>query len=312
MTDLFAVDDPQADRSYVSIHDPKHEGAARARTNCEDLWRDFEAHASKHFLAEFPYRFHQRWFEMYLAVSLIRAGFDVHCPKESAPDVRVQYRDGRIVWIEAISPTGGDDPNPDRVVQPRPAPGESSVGFYVPREQVTLRVSGALHAKAQKLREYRDNGVIAPEHQAIVAINVHDIPHGFYDAETYGLAATYGVGPQVMTFDRATLAFTGSHVEYRPELRRTSGNPVDTAPFFNPSFEHVTGALISATDAANCPKELGVDFMLLPNPGAAPRYIEGQLPLGREWKLQRAEGGYNIEVIEHQKWSNSTDGASRL
>jgi hypothetical protein len=195
--------------------------------------------------------------------------------------------------------------SPIRVVQPSPAPGESSVAYYVPTDQVTMRVSGALRDKAARLKEYRERGVIASEHQALVAINVHAIPHGVYDAQRYGLGATYGQGPQVITIDRATLEVTGSHVQYTPELRRSSGNTVNAAPFLHPGLEHVTGALVSGTNAANCPAPLGVDFMILPNQNASPGYTEGQLPLGREWRLQRAEGGYNSEIIEHQPWRRS-------
>jgi hypothetical protein len=52
---------------------------------------------------------------------------------------------------------------------------------------------------------------------------------------------------------------------------------------------------------ANCPHPPGHDFMLLPNPNAAPTYTERQVPVGREWRLgPLAEGGYPIiEVIEH-------------
>jgi hypothetical protein len=298
--DLYALDDPRADPAYINTRAPRHEGAARARANCDDLWRDFEPYASGHFLAEFPFRFHQRWFEMYLAVALLRAGLNIACPPKGAPDVRVQYADRRVLWLEATAPTGGDESTADRVVHP-----PVGVGFYVPTEQVTLRVSGALHAKAEKLREYRKAGVIAPEHQALVAINVHRIPHGTYDAERYGLGAIYGVGPMVLTYDRKSLTPIGSHTDYKPELRRSSGSSVDAAPFFHAGFEHVTGALISSTDAANCPQTLGFDFMLLPNPNATPAYTERQVPLGREWRLQRDEGKrYGATVIEHQSGRN--------
>jgi hypothetical protein len=299
--DLFVVDELRADVSYMNTRAPPHEGAARARANCDELWRDFEPYASDHFLAEFPYRFHQRWFEMYL-VGILRAGLAIQCPANSAPDVRVQHGDWRVLWLEAVAPTGGDESNRDRVVQPRPAPGESSVAYYVATDPVTMRVSGALHDKAKRLMEYQERGVIGPEDQALVAINVHGIPHGVYDAERYGLGATYGHGPQVVTVDRKALEVTGSHIQYKPELRRSSGSTVDAAPFLHPGLEHVAGALVSGADAANCQHPLGVDFMVFPNQYATPTYTEGQLPLGREWRLQRVDGGCNYEVSEHQAW----------
>lgn len=302
MIDLFALDDPGADPTYVNVQAAAREGSARAREHCDELWRDFAPYASKQFIAEFPYHFHQRWHEMYLAVVLLRAGLDVRCPKEGAPDVRVQHRDGAVLWIEAVAPTGGDDSNPDRVTYPAPRqPGEEPVAYWVPIDQVTMRVSGVLRDKAAKIQAYRDRGVIAPDHQALVAINVHDIPHGFYDALRYALGATYGVGPPFVVIDRVSGAAVDSGFQHRPQLQRASGAPVDVAPFLHPAFAHVTGALFSAADAANYPTPLGLDFMLFPNPHAVPAYTARQLPIGREWRLEPAGEGYNVvEVIEHQ------------
>jgi hypothetical protein len=301
MRDLFAIDDPRADAAYKNIRAPKGEGAAVARANCDDLWRDFAPYASEHFRTEFRRHFHQRWFEMYLAVALLRAGLNIACPAEGAPDVRVQHRDGSVLWLEATSPTGGDKPNPDRVEDPI-RPGGGAAAFYVPTERVILRVSGGLHTKAAALRDYRAKGVIAPEDQALVAINVRDIPFGLDTFESCAFGATYGVGSQFVTLDRDTGDVVDSGYQHRPMLLRGSGSVVDAAPFLHAGFEHVAGALISAANVANCPHPPGQDFMLLPNPNGAPAYTERQLPIGREWRLgSLAEGGGYpiIEVIEH-------------
>jgi hypothetical protein len=300
--DLFRNDDPHADLSYLNVRASRHRGAERARHNCDELWRDFEPYASSHFLDEFPYRFHQRWFEMYLTVALLRAGLKLECPAGAAPDVRIRYPDGRVLWLEAIAPTGGDESNPDRVEHFRPAPGEKFAAGYVPRDRVTMRVSSALHTKADKLRTYRDRAIIGPNDQAVIAINVRDIPHGVFDAETYGLGATYGVGSQYIVIDRGTGEPVDSGYQHRPQLLRTKGASVDVAPFLHEGLAHVAGALISSADAANCPAPLGLDFMLLPNPYAAPPYTERQLPVGREWRLERDGDLFRIaEVIEHSK-----------
>jgi hypothetical protein len=76
MKELFSNSDPAADAWYRATARPEHRGSQRSRQNCDDLWPDFEPLASSHFLAEFPYRFHQRWFEMYLTVA---RGFGTCC-----------------------------------------------------------------------------------------------------------------------------------------------------------------------------------------------------------------------------------------
>ena len=75
MRDLFAVDDPSADAAYTNIRTPTCEGAAVARSNCNDLWRDFEPYATEHFRLEFRH--------IHLKTRLNFRGVPVH------PDERV-------------------------------------------------------------------------------------------------------------------------------------------------------------------------------------------------------------------------------
>jgi hypothetical protein len=302
MRNLFICTDTRADVSYLNTHTPRHEGAQRARANCDDLWRDFEPYATDHFLREFPYHFHQRWFEMYLAVSLLRLGLDIRCPKGFVPDVQIALGN-RTVWIEAIAPSGGGPENPDRVVQP-PARDEhgAPVAFRVPTEKVILRVRGALHDKALKIEKYRRAGIIGKRDQAIIAINLHGMPHGFYDPEKHALGAVYGQGDQYVVFSRESGAVVRQGYQHRPTLSRSSGAQVDAAPFLKPGMEHVTAVLISAVDAANCPQRTGFDFLIMPNPTATPAYTESQIRLGLEWTLRTAadSGSYSASTIEHQ------------
>ena len=115
--------------------------------------------------------------------------------------------------------------------------------------------------------------------------------HGVYDAERYAFAAAYGVGPQYVVLDRDSGKAVESGFKHRPQILRDSGAPVDLAPFLHAAFAHVTGTLVSAADAANYPAPLGLDFMLLPNPNAAPGYTAGQLSIGRKWRLAPAGDG---------------------
>jgi hypothetical protein len=250
---------------------------------------------------------------MYLAVTLLRAGLEIRCLDEGAPDIRVQLPDGRVLWLEATAPTGGEESR-DRVAHPpRPGPAGPGVAYDVPTERMILRVSGALHTKAGKLRTYREQGVIAPEDQALVAISVRDIPHGISNFETIGLGAVYGVGPQYVTFDPATLDVVDSGAQRRPQILRSSGSLVDTEPFVHAGFEHVTGALISVADSANCPDPLGLDFRLFPNPNAVPAYTEGQLLVGHEWRLRPTDEKdvYQLlGVLEHSKPRSERGGAA--
>ena len=69
---LFANSHDAPSPEYKYVLNAADERSQEVKAHCEDLWCDFSKHADEHFLDEFPVHFHQRWFEMYLTVSLIR------------------------------------------------------------------------------------------------------------------------------------------------------------------------------------------------------------------------------------------------
>jgi hypothetical protein len=74
-----------------------------ARWHCEYLRIFFESHRDKEFRTELRGNFDARYWEMYLTVSLILAGYAVTCPKPG-PDAGIIYR-GQRIWFEANSHT---------------------------------------------------------------------------------------------------------------------------------------------------------------------------------------------------------------
>jgi hypothetical protein len=167
---LFATLPADACRAFQHLFTPNTDRSASAREHCEDLWRDFERHADANFVREFATRTHARWFEMYLTVTLMRAGFHVECRKPG-PDILVTVN-GQRIWIEAIAATGGDPTKPDSV-RPIPLDGEA---HDTPVRQMALRIRAALEEKAKKFASYQEKGIVAAGDVLVVAINVHDIP----------------------------------------------------------------------------------------------------------------------------------------
>src|SRR4051812_8675730 len=107
------VDGPAADPAYRNIRAAENDYMRQAQANCEDLWSDYEKYADPEFAKELRSNFDARYWEMYLTVTLLRAGFDVTCPKPG-PDVGI-ISEGRRVWFEATSPTRGADGSADQV-----------------------------------------------------------------------------------------------------------------------------------------------------------------------------------------------------
>jgi len=60
-------------------------------------------YADDHFLGELPHRFHARYWEMYLTVTVMDCGYDIAAPK-LGPDFGVVVNQRRI-WFEAVTAT---------------------------------------------------------------------------------------------------------------------------------------------------------------------------------------------------------------
>ena len=116
---LCRDDAPNPCRGYTNVRLGGKPFLKKARERCEDLWSCYEPFADPHFLDEFPRQFHQRWFEMWLTGYLLRQGLRVECPYPG-PDIGVEL-DGRRIWIEAVSPTAGEEGKPDSVPQLPPS-----------------------------------------------------------------------------------------------------------------------------------------------------------------------------------------------
>src|SRR5690606_24441790 len=116
---LFESAPAGATPSYAAMRSGANPVAIEARDHCEDLWRDYAPLADTNFRSQFPLHTHERWFEMYLTVALLRAGLNVQCPKPG-PDVLLTIGDRRL-WIEATCATAGAPGLPDSVPE-RPIP----------------------------------------------------------------------------------------------------------------------------------------------------------------------------------------------
>lgn len=291
--DLFALNPADADRAYANIRNlADSEMAVACRRACEELWADYWRDADEHFLAEFPKRFHQRWFEMHLTVALKRLGLNATCPKPG-PDVLVEAN-GRRVWIEATAPTGGAQNNQDAVPEP-----QAGSAFWVPKKEIVLRVAGAIDAKAKAFQQYIRDGRVRPDDACIIAVNVRAVPHAAYDAADYFQGALYAVGDEYVLIDRDSLNITGAGFHRRPEVQRARGAVVDTQMFLTDRYRHVSAVIGSWADVANGPTRLGDDFLIFPNPCAAVPYPTGLIERGREWLLTAEGEGWRPEVRDH-------------
>ena len=262
--ELFQSGDAK-DRAYCSLRDSTRN--AESRAFCESLWKRYQPYADRHFLDEIRIQFHQRLWEMYLTVTFLERGYELHRHKGGGPEFGIDIGDRRY-WLDAIAPNPGE--GHDAVPQleyNRP------VASNVPQEQIILRLMSALAAKRVKWKKDLDGGLVLERDGFIVAINDRAIRWAWLGAEMpYIVKGMYGFGNLAVSFDRRTLEVVDTKHLHRPTIAKASGSSISSQPFAAHECPEVSAILYSSVDAANFPGVLGADFMMLHN-------VEPNVPL---------------------------------
>jgi hypothetical protein len=235
------------------------------RQHCEDLWKEFEPHSDPEFLIEIKRNFDARYWEMYLTVFLIRAGFEVRTPKPG-PDVGIKFEGCRI-WFEATCPERGADNNPDKVPELKfHVPGETAVMQDVPEEKILLRYLNSIASKNTQYKGWLEKKIVAPEDSFVIAINPTRLKREFGESDPPRiLQAAYAVGPPYVAIDPHTGSIAEVGYQFRDRIRKKMGSEVSAGVFLKSEYAHVSGILRSRVDAANKPERMGADFQLVEN-----------------------------------------------
>src|SRR5262245_28428217 len=131
----FFMDGPCKDPGYESTRD--HPQGVSYKHFIEELWIRFRPLADRHFREDARDHFLQRFWEMYLGVTLLDRGFDLQRHGDEGPEFYAVVA-GRRMWFEAMAPGPGE--GPDRVQEWAPATSPSEIrARYVPTEKIILR-----------------------------------------------------------------------------------------------------------------------------------------------------------------------------
>ena len=232
-----------------------------AKDFTESLWSKYRHLADPHFLTDARNHFLQRFWEMYLACTLLERGMELHRVGNEGPEFFFLCG-GRRIWIEAIAP--GPGTGPDRVPET-----EYGKAYTVPTDKILLRYTSALRDKNLKRQVAVSKGILLPEEQVVLAINSGGIPHAPYRAEMpYIAKALLPFGALTIGIDPKTREVTDSYYRYRPELQKNNRSAVSTTAFLGTEYTAFAGVLHSGVDFANYPATLGDDFLLIHNPSA--------------------------------------------
>jgi hypothetical protein len=248
-------------RTYARLRDWTDPASEERRAFFDAQWAEYARFAPKRFLESLQIEFHQRWWEMYLTVALVRLGFAVETnAADAGPDVTLEV-DGARVFVEAVAPKAGT--KSDAVPEPMH---HGVVDF--PERECLLRLTQALRAKEGAFRTYVREGIVPVDGCRIVALSASDLNQfgsmldGTHPAPLSVLA---GAGPLVLTIG-GTAPPRSSR---REVLMRDSGSRVPAALFDDPEFSIVSGVSYSSVDLWNAPLDGRTTLSLFVNPLAS-------------------------------------------
>ena len=287
---LFADSSKPSCLTYQRVLNAEDERCRMVKARCEDLWIDYWKFADENFLDGFRVNFHQRWFEMYLTVSLIRAGLTVESTN-SGPDVFATIGERRV-WVEAVCATEGQEGKPDSV-----PPLEFDKAREAPTAQCVMRIRNALEEKARKYEKYLEEGIVDQDDVLVVAISVGQILMLCPDLSEYMKRSLYGIGDIVLTLNRSTRGVVGSNRQHVEKIKKASGAEIGVQPFVDGSMHHVSAVLTSCANALSPLPTLGGDFVLYPNLSCRNLWIRNMLPVAEEWSFEEVEDGWVGEEI---------------
>lgn len=282
---LFIDEVIPSDELYRIYRDEKR--LADQKSYIENLWVDYSPYADKDFPKQLPHDFQARFWEMYLTCTLVGKSYTV-IPKQTSaegPDIKIAYA-STTIWIEAVTPTGGDLGRPDSV--PSPIMG---VAQQVPDDQMILRYRSAIHDKYyDKYFKYLENETIRSDDCYIIALNGCRLPWRGSDLHIPRIVRSvlpFG-WPQV-TIDTSSHKVVDTGYQYRSYLRKASGEKIDTDIFVKSEYGHISAVLFSHVDAANLTPAMGDDFVIVHNPLGLQKLPDDFPKVGREYKAELSE-----------------------
>jgi hypothetical protein len=153
---------------YAYIRDNSR--AARHKQFVETLWCQCSHLVGPDIRVQAREHFHDRFWEMYLAVTLLKRGFELQRYGGEGPDFYADIRNHRV-WFEATAPGPGTGEN---LVQ---EPTSTVIATDIPTEKILLRFTSALSEKQKQYSAALEKGITSQNDSYVLAINSSKIPY---------------------------------------------------------------------------------------------------------------------------------------
>jgi hypothetical protein len=271
------------DKHYIALKNEINDQCKQAKEFVETLWQIAHRFVDPDVLDEIPNQFHTRFWELYLAASLVQVPLPLmESTRRDGPDICILPNGATPrTWVEAVSvsPGTGGDAVPE-------AP--HGVAADVPDEQMKLRLLSAFSEKVRKYHAYREKNWVAASEPYIIALNDGLIPTRYLDiGPPRVVRSLLPIGYEVLHIDTKIMKVVASSREYRPAVTKKSGTAIATTSFLNPEYSGISAVIYSPVDAINRPMDnLAGALLLFHNPLASNPLPRGFLKRGHEYWVE--------------------------
>lgn len=255
------------------------------------------------FLKAFSEEPEDRFWEMYLAVVLLKARKRLRprakltkASRNKGPDICIPKRK-RKIWIEAIAPDPGDDvKNLDKVPDLFPASADGN--REAPRREIELRITSSLFKKTEQFRSLKEKGVVGEADSCVIAITAGKFALQAADFRLpYAVTAVYPFGAEHNILDPKGLAIVDRQYDFSPDINRTGKEAIPRTAFQNELFAGISGLIWSRRSIGNFLGQSD-DFIFVHNQVAA-------RPIERQWmnwvdEYVPVEGGKQLRRLKRR------------
>ncbi len=281
---------------YGKLEDAEHR--QRVIGYLEGLWCKYVDLADPNFISEFTSgnedRFLERFWEMYLANRLLQSGLEIESAP-AGPDFKITSSSG-VTWVEAVAVGKGTEKNqlPSEYMEPdRNEDGVAS--FTVPHEEILLRWTTAIDAKAKKFICYRKAGIIGDEDKCVIAVNSCKLGHsGLYGVSQFpaALEAVYSFGSLQLVIDKDTMEITETTLAFRDFVVNPNDSHVPTDLFLQKDNSEISGILAASINVDQAFSGSGWGLIYVHNINAKNSVPFGFFDETQEFWLEESEDGF--------------------
>jgi hypothetical protein len=259
------------------------------REKFDRLWEAYQLLADKNFLSDIKKHFHQRTWEMYLGVALVKNSFDISSFNQG-PDFIINKGKTNEFFIEAVACEKGDSKSkvPDMV---------HNIVQDVPEEEMLIRLANSLDSKYKKYKDF-----IRKENKPyIIAVNKGEL--GYIDPQIpLILKCLFGI--EFEHFKKINDKFVYAGWTKREFIEKENKATVPMTFFENEEHKIVSAVIYSNKTVLNHPDKIGLDCIVIHNPNALNPVDEGIFRGFIQYKkdgdsIKKYERGHKITKPTH-------------